>query len=553
MAKIDQASAQDSSSHESATWKTPFLKTPPFPETSAYHSLQVLARRLPDLTSAKILTSERLKKYQASCGGFTLMYGFQQINDEIINELKLLASERKVIEQMQAMQEGRVVNWIEGYPSERRTALHTAMRGTSSSSSSQEAASAIRLAETEIQKLESVMSDIEKDGRFDTMLFIGIGGSELGPHAIAEALAPYWKKDRKVFYAANVDPDELSHAFEKILPEKTIVVIVSKSGTTLETATNEARVRDFYEKKGLSFKDHSIAVTCPSTPMDNPQNYRACLHLFDFVGGRYSSTSMVGGVLIAFLAGINVFKQFLEGARQVDEKALSPDLSENVPLLMALLGIWNRNFLQYPTTAIIPYATGLHRFPAHLQQCDMESNGKSFLRTGRWASFATGPVVWGEPGTNAQHSFFQLIHQGSDIIPVEFIGFRKSQRGHDFAFRGTSSHYKLLANMFAQALALAQGRKSNENPNASFSGNRPSSILIADQLTPQRVGALLALYENKIAFQGFIWGVNSFDQEGVQLGKILADRFLNHLKQDDQRGKDELSDVEMMLVNMIAK
>jgi glucose-6-phosphate isomerase len=235
---------------------------------------------------------------------------------------------------------------------------------------------------------------------------------------------------------------------------------------------------------------------------------------------------MVGGVTLGFVLGFEGFLEFLRGANAMDIAAEEPDLEKNIPLLMALLGIWNHNFLEMATLAVLPYSQALIRFPAHLQQCDMESNGKSTSKNGTPVSWQTGPVVWGEPGTNGQHAFYQLLHQGTEKVPVEFIGFRKSQHEKDVKVKGSTSQQKLLANMLAQSLALAQGRRHN-NPNKTFSGNRPSSLLIAEQLTPYSMGALLALYENKIAFQGFCWNINSFDQEGVQLGKIMATRILS--------------------------
>jgi glucose-6-phosphate isomerase len=208
------------------------------------------------------------------------------------------------------------------------------------------------------------------------------------------------------------------------------------------------------------------------------------------------------------------------------------DLRQNLPLLLAMLGIWNRNFLGSPTLAVLPYSQALHRFPAHLQQCDMESNGKRINRDGQPVRYCTGPIIWGEPGTNGQHAFYQLLHQGTEVVPVEFIGFRQSQYGLDSLVAGTTSHQKLLANLLAQALALATGQ-SHANPNKVFPGNRPSSILLAEQLTPKTMGALLAIYEAKIVFQGFCWHINSFDQEGVQLGKVLATRILTRFQHPD--------------------
>jgi glucose-6-phosphate isomerase len=215
----------------------------------------------------------------------------------------------------------------------------------------------------------------------------------------------------------------------------------------------------------------------------------------------------------------------MQGAAQVDCQAEEGNIRRNLPLLLALLGIWNHNFLGYPTLAILPYSQALHRFPAHLQQCDMESNGKSIDRQGRRVSGKTGPIIWGEPGTNGQHAFYQLLHQGTEIVPVEFIGFRQSQYGLDRKVDGTSSQQKLLANLFAQIVAMAAGQES-ANPNRAFAGNRPSSLILAEKLTPKVMGALLATYEAKIIFQGFAWNINSFDQEGVQLGKVLAADFL---------------------------
>jgi glucose-6-phosphate isomerase len=235
---------------------------------------------------------------------------------------------------------------------------------------------------------------------------------------------------------------------------------------------------------------------------------------------------MCGGVVLAFAIGFENYWEFLRGANVMDKAALHEELHRNPPLLCALLGIWNRNFLGAPTEAVIPYSHALRRFSAHLQQLDMESNGKHIDRFGNRVDFHTGPIIWGEPGTNAQHSFFQLIHQGTDIIPLEMIGFKLCQEGVDHDWDDTTSQEKLLSNLFAQSIALATGQKS-DNPNKGFEGNRPSHIILGKKLTPSSLGALLALYENKVAFQGFIWNINSFDQEGVQLGKVLATQLIN--------------------------
>jgi glucose-6-phosphate isomerase len=248
--------------------------------------------------------------------------------------------------------------------------------------------------------------------------------------------------------------------------------------------------------------------------------------MFDYICGRYSVSSMVGGLMLSFAIGSENFRMFLEGANRIDGAAEEKNIRKNLPLLLAMLGIWNHNFLNYDTLAILPYSQALVRFVAHLQQCDMESNGKSINRQGSRIKYHSGPVIWGEPGTNGQHSFYQLLHQGTTVVPSEFIGFRQSQYSEDLVIGQSSSQEKLLANLLAQTIALASGEK-NSNQNRNFAGNRPCSILLADRLTPETMGELLAIYENKIAFQGFAWNINSFDQEGVQLGKVLANRLLD--------------------------
>ena len=245
--------------------------------------------------------------------------------------------------------------------------------------------------------------------------------------------------------------------------------------------------------------------------------------------------------MLSFAFGFDVYWDFLKGASAMDKVALTKGIDVNLPMLGALLSIWNRNFLKYPTLAVIPYSQALSRFPAHIQQVEMESNGKHSDRLGRPVDFQTGMVIWGEPGTNAQHSFYQLIHQGSDIIPLELIGFKECQYGLDSTFEGTTLQQKLLSNLFAQSLALAIGQKS-DNPNKVFLGNRPSHILIGKKLTPYALGSLLAYYEHKVAFEGFLWGINSFDQEGVQLGKVLAMKLIHRFAKTEKTDSYPLGD-----------
>ena len=270
-----------------------------------------------------------------------------------------------------------------------------------------------------------------------------------------------------------------------------------------------------------------IAVTSETSPLAKSSDYLAAFFMDDYIGGRFSSTSAVGGAVLSLAFGPEVFARFLNGAAEEDKTATNKELTKNPAMLDALIGVYERNVLGYQATTVLPYSQALSRFPAHLQQLDMESNGKSVNRFGEPVNYQTGPMIFGEPGTNGQHSFYQLLHQGTDIVPLQFIGFKNSQIGSDVAIQGSTSQQKLCANVAAQIVAFACGKKDEDN-NKSFAGGRPSSIIIGEQLTPETLGALLAHFENKIMFQGFAWNSNSFDQEGVQLGKVLAKKVLAH-------------------------
>jgi glucose-6-phosphate isomerase len=262
----------------------------------------------------------------------------------------------------------------------------------------------------------------------------------------------------------------------------------------------------------------------------------------DYIGGRYSSTSAVGGAVLSLAFGPDVFARFLDGAAAEDKNATNKELTKNPAMLDALIGVYERNVLGYESTAVLPYSQALSRFPAHLQQLDMESNGKSVNRFGEKVNYVTGPVIFGEPGTNGQHSFYQLLHQGTNIIPLQFIGFKNNQTGNDVDIQGSTSQQKLCANVAAQIMAFACGKK-DENANKNFEGGRPSSIIVGDKLTPEVLGALLAHFENKVMFQGFAWNLNSFDQQGVQLGKTLAKKVLAGDTQDALKAYSELLEI----------
>lgn len=494
-----------------------------FSESPASKLLGELAKTPVDLTIPGILSEERIRRYSSSQAGLTLSYATERVNDRVLSALADLAEERGLHDAMAAMQRGEIVNYIDHFPCESRAALHTATRGWVGEYTLEgEAAVLAEKARAEAQRLEAFLDKIQ--GRFTTIVQIGIGGSELGPKSLYYALQGYCPSDKNVYFLSNIDPDHVAGICEEIECERTLVVVVSKSGTTLETSVNEEILATYFAHHGLRVEDHFIAVTCEGSPMDN-ERYLEVFHIWDSIGGRYSSTSMVGGVVLSFAYGYEVFLEILKGAAAMDRVALERPMHDNLPMLSAMLGIWNRNFLHYPTAVIVPYTTSLAYFPAHLQQCAMESNGKSILQTGEEADIVTSPILWGEIGTNSQHSFFQYLHQGSDIVAVEFIGFLHTQREWDPIVGGCTSSQKLFANMLAQSLALAMGKRST-NRNKNFSGNRPSSLLVGEQLTPHSLGALLAFYEHKIVFQGFCWGINPFDQEGVALGKELANQIL---------------------------
>ncbi|MBI2743285.1 MAG: glucose-6-phosphate isomerase [Chlamydiales bacterium] len=500
---------------------------PAFGELKAVQTLKELSKNPFDLTQEEALSPKRIEAMRLDSVGFKLFYATERVDEKTLNALVDLANETQAVDKMQAMQAGEHVNLIRGVESEDRPALHTAMRDFFEKRNSSPAAQeATKLAYDELQKLKAFLEEIEKKNEFTDLIQIGIGGSELGPKAIYVAMNAFKKPGRRVHFLSNVDPDEGSAIFREVDFQKTLVVVVSKSGSTLETMTNEQYVRERFKKEGIDPRSRILAVTGKGSPMDNPSEYRASFYIWDYIGGRYSVTSMVGAVALAFALGMDRFLEFLRGANAMDKAALEKDPRLNLPLLSALFGIWNRNFLNHPTTAIIPYSHALSRFPAHLQQLDMESNGKRIDKEGKPVNFETGPIIWGEPGTNGQHSFYQLIHQGTTVVPMEFIGFFMNQYSEDLLYKETFCQEKLLSNLFAQAVALAKGQKS-PNPNKVFPGNRPSHILLGQRLDPYTIGALLALYEHKVAFQGFIWNINSFDQEGVQLGKVLALKFID--------------------------
>ncbi|MCD8082033.1 MAG: glucose-6-phosphate isomerase [Clostridiales bacterium] len=478
--------------------------------------------------------AERVKKYSVPMAeGLVYNYAAKQVDDAILTDLAKLAEEAQLVEKFEELYNGAVIN-----TGEKRLVLHHLVRGQLDKTVEADGVDKRVFYTSQQQKIAEFAKKVHAGEitnaageKFTTVVQIGIGGSDLGPRAIYLALENWAKKNgafkMEAKFISNVDPDDAAAVLNSVDVAHSLFILVSKSGTTLETLTNESFVKDALKKAGLNASDHMVAVTSETSPLAKSDDYLTAFFMDDYIGGRYSSSSAVGGAVLSLAFGPEVFADFLDGAAAEDRLATNSDVLKNPSMLDALIGVYERNVLGYPCTAVLPYSQALSRFPAHLQQLDMESNGKSVNRFGERVSYETGPVIFGEPGTNGQHSFYQLLHQGTSIVPLQFIGYRKNQMETDVVIQDTTSQQKLCANVAAQIVAFACG-KEDENRNKNFEGGRPSSIIIGDQVNPRTVGALLAHFENKVMFQGFVWNVNSFDQEGVQLGKILAKRVLAH-------------------------
>jgi len=377
---------------------------------------------------------------------------------------------------------------------------------------------------------------------------IGIGGSDLGPVMVTEALRPYWKAEMRVHFVSNIDGTHLAETLERVDPERTLFIVASKTFTTQETLTNATSARTWLlDKLGAgneAVAKHFVALSTNAKEVAGFGIDTANMfELWDWVGGRYSLWSAIG-LSIACVIGMDHFEELLAGGHDMDEHFRTAPPAENLPIILGMLGVWYANFFGAETHAILPYDQYLHRFAAYFQQGDMESNGKSVDRQGNRVDYTTGPVIWGEPGTNGQHAFYQLIHQGTRLIPCDFIATIETHN------RLGPHHVILLANFFAQTEALMKGKTPDEAraellaaklpadriaqlvPHKTFPGNRPTTSIVAQRITPKTLGALVAMYEHKIFVQGIVWNINSFDQWGVELGKQLASRILPELDGD---------------------
>jgi len=509
-----------------------------FDKTVVFRTLRKKAKSF-DFSFRTKLNSKRVKEcVTPMAAGLNYSWAAKQVDDEVLILLQTAADKQEAIKKYIELLNGKVMN-----TGENRKVLHHLTRGQQKRPVTEDGKNIGKFYQKELSRFSNFADAVHKgkfkgatDKPFTAVVQIGIGGSDLGPRAMYLALenwaAANGAKKMEAKFISNVDPDDASNVISSCNLEETLFILVSKSGTTQETLANELFVKDKLAKAGLDSSKHMIAVTSETSPLAKNSAYLDSFYIDDYVGGRYSSTSAVGGCVLSLAFGADVFKEFLAGAAEADKMALEKDITKNAALLDALIGVWEHNFLGYPYTAVLPYSQALSRFPAHLQQMDMESNGKRVNRNGEPIKYETGPVIFGEPGTNGQHSFYQLLHQGTRIIPLQFIGFLESQKGDDVKVDGSVSQTKLNANLAAQITAFAKGQDS-DNKNKEFPGGRPSSLIYGKKLTPAALGSLLAHYENKVMFQGFIWNVNSFDQEGVQLGKILTKKVLSGKYGDD--------------------
>ncbi|GAA4329082.1 glucose-6-phosphate isomerase [Flaviaesturariibacter amylovorans] len=520
--------------------------------TSAWQQLQQHAdglrgTHLRDLFAAD---PERFNKFSRCLDELMIDFSKNRLTQETLDLLLQLAEQCRLKDAITAMFEGDYINETEG-----RSVLHVALRNFSGRPMYAGGKDVMPDVQRVLQQMRDFCDRIHSGAwrgytgkPIRHIVNIGIGGSDLGPLMVTEALRPYWKEGIQAHFVSNVDASHIAEVLKKVNAEETLFLIASKTFTTQETMTNAGTARAWFletAKDEAHIAKHFAALSTNGKAVTEFGIDKANMFEFwDWVGGRYSLWSAIG-LSIALTIGYDQFEDLLQGAHSTDEHFHKAEFSENIPVLMALIGIWYTNFFGAQTEAILPYDQYLHRFAAYFQQGNMESNGKSVDRNGEAVTYSTGPIVWGEPGTNGQHAFYQLIHQGTNLIPCDFIA--PAQSHNPIA----DHHAKLLSNFFAQTEALMNGKteeeveeemlaagKSAEDiarlaPFRIFEGNRPTNSILLKKITPRSLGSLIALYEHKIFTQGVIWNIFSFDQWGVELGKQLANRILPELESEE--------------------
>lgn len=524
-----------------------------FKETRSYQKLKaefdrIKEKHLRDLFSED---KDRFEHFHIQMEEFFFDYSKNRIDSLVLDQLISLAEELKLHDAIESMFNGEKIN-----ETENRAVLHTALRNFSEETLNLDGLNIIP-AIRNVQEKMKLFSDDVISGKlkgytgkpFTDVVNIGIGGSDLGPYMVCEALKHFKVPHLNIHFVSNVDGTHITETLKKLNPETTLFLIASKTFTTQETMTNAHTARNWFLDSAMEEKyiaAHFVALsTAEKEVIAFGIDKNNMFEFWDWVGGRYSLWSAIG-LSICLAVGYENFEQLLKGAEATDIHFRRSEFRNNIPVLMGLIGFWYTEFFNYKTCAVIPYDQYLHRFTAYLQQADMESNGKSVDRNGNKIKYPTGPVIWGEPGTNGQHAFFQLMHQGTDIIPADFIAPAISLN------KSGDHHNILLSNFFAQTEALMNGKTADEVkeelrikglseteinfhfPFRVFEGNRPTNTILLNKITPYNLGSLIALYEHKIFVQGIIWNIFSFDQWGVELGKKLAATILPELKTDQE-------------------
>jgi glucose-6-phosphate isomerase len=489
---------------------------------------------------------DRFDRFSVKFNDILLDYSKNRITSETTSLLQALAREVELKHAIEVMFAGEKIN-----NTENRAVLHVALRNRSNKPIKVDGEDIMPKINAVLQKMKKFCEEIRSGswkgytGKAITdIVNIGIGGSDLGPYMVTEALKPYGKKSLNVHFVSNVDGTHIAETLKKVKPETTLFIIASKTFTTQETLTNADSAKKWFletAKDQKAVAKHFVALStnvkeCTAFGIDQKNMFE----FWDWVGGRYSLWSAIG-LSIAVYIGFENFEELLTGAHEMDEHFRHAAFEKNIPVILALLGIWYNNFYEADSQAILPYDQYMHRFAAYFQQGDMESNGKRVTKDGKVVNYSTGPIIWGEPGTNGQHAFYQLIHQGTKLIPCDFLAPVQSQNPI------SDHHKKLMANFFAQTEALMKGKTETEAkaelereglsgkalnellPHKIFPGNIPTNSIFFKKLTPRVLGSLIAMYEHKIYVQGVIWNINSFDQWGVELGKQLAKKILPEL------------------------
>ncbi len=521
-------------------------------KSKAWKQLQKHAAQLENVSMRQLFAEDakRADKFSLAKGDIHFDFAKNRITEHTLALLIDLAKQAKVKEAINAMFSGKIIN-----ETEKRSVLHIALRNFGKTAIKSEGKDVMPDVRKVQNKMKAFCKSIHEGNhlgytgkKLKSIVNIGIGGSDLGPLMVTEALKPYKIKNIESYFVSNIDGTHIMETLKKVNPETTLFLIASKTFTTQEIMTNAHTAREWFLKKAKDEKHIAKHFVALSTNEPEVKKFgidtKNMFEFWDWVGGRYSLWSAIG-LSIALTIGYDNFEALLKGAYDTDEHFRKTSFEKNIPVIMALIGLWYTNFWGAESEAILPYDQYMHRFSAYFQQGNMESNGKSVNRNGKKVNYATGPIIWGEPGTNGQHAFYQLIHQGTPLIPCDFIAPAQSHNP-------TGDHHeKLLSNFFAQTEALMNGKtpaevkaelKKSGLDNAAinklapfkvFDGNKPTNSFLIKKITPFTLGQLIAMYEHKIFVQGVIWNIFSFDQWGVELGKQLANKILPELKSDE--------------------